>query len=350
LLDVLYVLQPQTIPTTISLSSWRNPQIKERFSALHLADGGWICNVAAAESFSDLIADFPQRSFSLAQSDSSADDEIHDEFFSVKRVDGDRADIFVEMLIRANWMLFADIEQTPFAVERAKLDTIDAAFRMLTAWVLGTPGRPVSRVTTWTSSGTDRQSMQRWIRGHQIFAALTQGLIAAFTELKSALIADDAGPTMGATVDLAVALLHGAGASFEFTGDMPSDDYMTIIRPSMTPPLVPDSFSGLLSSDHRVLVGMLRGMKPLLDSLHERRPEAHARIADALSEVYDSHRFVCERLVGKSPSLMMSTVSTKTGGDQIEKFKRLRMKAFEPSPAARVHNGIAPAAATAPSN
>jgi hypothetical protein len=47
---------------------------------------------------------------------------------------------------------------------------------------------------------------------------------------------------------------------------------------------------------------------------------------------------------------MMSTVSTKTGGDQIEKFKRLRMKAFEPSPAARVHNGIAPAAATAPSN
>jgi hypothetical protein len=138
-------------------------------------------------------------------------------------------------------------------------------------------------------------------------------------------------------IDLAVLLLHGSAASLEFTGNFPSKDYSELIRPSMAPPLVPDTFSGLLSIDHRVFIHSLRDMKPLLDALAHRSAGHHQRIASAVASVYDSHRFVCDRLVGKCPSLMMSSGSTKSGAEQIEKFKHLRLKVFEPERQAEVN-------------
>ncbi len=274
-----------------------------------------------------LAGELPPLTIAVSGPPGPPDDvDVHDEFFSIGRTAHDPPLVFLRSVIVANATFLRDVAAAPVEVGTEVLDALDAAFKAIAAWALGVESSAAGRVATWTG-GENRASMLRWIAGHQIFAVVTQGLIAAFRDLHAALTTADAA-ALAAAAEFTVVLLDGAAAALRFTGDMPSDDYLTIIRPRMTPPLVPETFSGLLAADHRYFVKMLRDMKPGLDLLRDLDPSEHARIADALGGVYDSHRFVCEQLVGSSPSLMMAGTNRKTGGEQIETFKALRMRAF----------------------
>lgn len=301
-----------------------------------LESARWNSNTDAAQA---LLFTLEKLNHHSSPSDSPAsDDNAHDEYFGIQRTHGPDCEIYLQTILRANLILFEDAWQSPFSISSDKLNCLDSAFSALLAWTLGSASAAsLPRVANWKSQGVVYHSMTRWIRGHQIFAALTQGLTAVFRDLRTALLHADRLRTANAA-DLAVLLLHGSAASLEFTGDFPSSDYTQIIRPSMTPPLVPDTFSGLLSIDHRYFIQLLREMKPLLDSLADLPDGSHQRIADAVASVYDSHRFVCDRLVGKNPSLMMASGSKKSGAEQIEKFKHLRMKVFETETRATVNS------------
>ncbi len=327
--EFLHTLPPQNVPSAEALRFAFSREVRDRSQALRLSGEAWDSNRTGALELRDFLDGLPLEEARDVRPHAASDDGVHDGFFYIKRVDGVRSAIFLRSLVWTNRLLLLDIEESPFQICTDQLDLVDRALAAIQAWTLGVTHAPARRVAIWKSAGGPYRSMRRWIRGHQIFSALTQGLLAALGELRGALSRGD-GPSADVAVDLIVVLLRGAGASLRFTGDMPSDDYLNIIRPSMAPPLVPETFSGVLSSDHRWFLRVLREMKPALDSLRAQRPEHHASIAQAVAGVYDSHKFVCDRLVGKSPSLMMSSSDNNaSGAEQIEHFKKLRMRVFE---------------------
>jgi hypothetical protein len=323
------ILPPQLIPPPAAVRRTLNPHILDQLA--RLAKQQWADNVDAAAALDSALQWLPIPADCPVAEKISRDDNAHDEYFGIQRAAGPATDLFVASVLRANLILYEDSWLSPFTLAPEKLNCLDSALSALILWTL-TPRSDAGiqpRIARWKSQDGPHHSMTRWIRGHQIFAALTQGLTAVFTDLRAALQqADD--HRAAQAVHLAVLLLNGSAVSLEFTGDFPAADYTQIIRPSMTPPLVPDTFSGLLSVDHRFFIQLLRDMKPLLDSMADHPDGRHQRIASAVASVYDSHRFVCDRLVGKCPSLMMASGSKKSGAEQIEKFKHLRLKVFEP--------------------
>lgn len=233
------------------------------------------------------------------------------------------------MVLWSNYLLLREVHDAPGVLPVHKLELMDRAFSVLLSRLLGVDPGSSERVAAWRTDGDAIVPIRRWKRGHAVFFALTQGLILAFSDLRDA-IADDDVAGRDAAVALVVALLRGSGASMEFTGSIAVEDFLSIIRPSMGPPALDESLSGLLSTDHRIFIALVREMKPLLDELARRSPAAHELIAQSVRDVYDAHRFVCERLVAGEPSLMTVAARQSTpGGEQIEKFKRLRLKTFE---------------------
>jgi hypothetical protein len=328
LIDELHVLRPQDVPTSDVSRVALGRSFAEEISGLSFAEKTWDSNESAARDVRARFAALPSGE-AVAAPPLREDEAIHDRFFHVARVDGCATELFFRSVVAGHVLFLDDLAEIPFDVAPDVLDRIDDAFKALESRSLGTAVASGRRVAVWKSANGPRRSLDRWIRGHQIFAVLTQGLIAAFRDVRAALGDVDA-PGLDAAVDFAELVLRGAGASLEFTGDLPSEDYLTIVRPSMAPPNVPETFSGLFSADHRYFVALLREMAPQLEALGERRPEHHARLAAGLGAVYDGHKFVCERLVGRSPSLMMmSGITQKSGVEQIEEFKKRRMKAFE---------------------
>ena len=328
MLSLFEVLHPWDIPALETLNLGIKPDFREACLAIG-DDRTAASNRNVAKEISLLLSGFPIKNIRESSTAANRDDSAHDGFFRIRRVEGHTPGIFVRTIVRAAWSLARDVDEAPVTLPPARLDAIDRALSDLLSCVVGAPARIDARVRRWKTRGSSHLSMQRWVRGHQIFASLTQGLVFAFQEIGIRAHREDPND-VGGFVDLAVTLLAGSAAALEFTGDFPPEDYSDIIRPSMRPPFVSDTFSGLLSIDHRHLVKILRELKPALDFVRERDAPRHGLLAQAISKVYDSHKFVCERFVGKSPSLRLEASSAKSGVEQLEHFKTLRMKVFEP--------------------
>jgi hypothetical protein len=167
---------------------------------------------------------------------------------------------------------------------------------------------------------------RRWIRGHRIFAVLTQCLIFEVGLFEEANRSQD-WSGVGESAEALGQLLRACAWSLELTGDYPAQMYESLVRETMSPPNQPDGFSGLLSSDHHLLVKRLREAKPAMELLRDRDPARHRLITDALAQVYDSHKFVCSRFVGaEKTSLLMAKSADRSGVDQLDKFKAIRLK------------------------
>jgi hypothetical protein len=232
------------------------------------------------------------------------------------------------MVLATRVMFLRDVEQARVTVSQDVLSVIDESLSALTACVLGPSVVAARQVTLWEWSDQSQESMVRWVRGHQLFAALTQGLIFTFQELGRAL-REGKSQQVRRWSDLSSNLLRGSAAAFEFTGDFPPEDYAEVIRPSMMPPQSEVGLSGLMSIDHRFLVQAMRDMRPALKALHEQDQARHEELSKDLTSVYDSHIHVCERFVGKQPSILTAGRSERSGPSLIEQFKTLRLKPFE---------------------
>jgi hypothetical protein len=166
----------------------------------------------------------------------------------------------------------------------------------------------------------------RWIRGHQIFAPLTQGLIFSLDALEAA---RDIGESFEAAA-LCRALLLASARALEFAGDFPVEIYRESIRASMETPYLPKGFSGLLSADHRRFVAKMRVLRPAIERLKTMAPKAHAGVVAALAQVYESHKFVCDRFVGSDEaSLLMASDCSRSAVEQIDRFKQMRLRALQ---------------------
>lgn len=268
----------------------------------------------------------------------------HDAYFRVARVSHADAPLaLAASFATAALILLTECEEGHTRLEAPRLQGL---LETLMAGAIGCVA-PVTAPPCFAEAAAQPViAMRRWLRGHQVFAVLTQGLIDALERLSAAVWAAVAAPGTSApatqisaelaSADLAransrvVALLDAACTALEFTGDFAPGDYQAVIRPSMMPPHLPASFSGLLSADHRVFIAKLRGMVPELEALRLAQPAAHQAIQAALGRVYDSHRFVCEQFVGGAASLRHEGEAAPAGGEQIARYKEARLRVFSP--------------------
>ena len=252
------------------------------------------------------------------------DSELHDTFFGVLRSEGPA--MFVHAVVAGMDKLRAEARQGSHDGRPenfvAAAEGLRLAFRIGTGFDPGAPKLAKPRSRTITPAGASR----RWLRGHQIFLVLTQAMLIVLAEME-----ENATSTARIdAVDKLCALMQASSAAMWLTGDFAPQIYEHLIRPAMAPPFMPDSFSGLFSSDHKLLVSRLRGMRSMFELGDNRLVAARSALATSFAAVYDSHIAVCTRFVGTDrKSLLMNDDANCDAIEQLEKFKRSRVRLVE---------------------
>jgi len=328
LTDPLDMLLPRDIPSESFVADWVSIIHGGDLTPPNRVGNAVFTNLAMSEEMRKVLSRIPQAGRAVLDSDGVVEDLAHDAYFHIRRVENDAATHFGRTAIHGRLIFLREVAEAPFTIPPSYLNEIDRSFADLLSCLAGGVVNSAPATTLWESEGTSCQPKPRWVRGHQIFAALTQGLIFSFQCMGRAL---RAGKNDGVQkwADLSISLLRGSAAAFAFTGDFPVEEYANTVRPSMMPPESEVGLSGLMSIDHRFLAQTMRDMRPALKSLSEHDPARHQGIASALTAVYDSHIHVCERFVGARPSILTEGRTKKSGPSLIEQFKTLRLKPFE---------------------
>lgn len=170
------------------------------------------------------------------------------------------------------------------------------------------PGEPPGE-----PSGARIDALLRWKLGHHSFFVLIQALIAVHQRLAATLNRQQ---WAQAEVVFAHAtrLWEGTVAAFQCAGDFAAEDYEGIVRPSMSPPLQREGFSGFFSSDHVTLIHVLKGLRPALQRLPSELLAAHQAYLRALDAAYEAHACVCEFFVGAGSSLRSGHLDRSASG------------------------------------
>lgn len=282
-----------------------------------------------ADAFAQMLKAQMPRAVSLAELGriGQCDMDTHDAYFGIARCDRFDARVLLGSQVMALSLLHKDLRGSATRVHVDRLRLLEQGLRLCIARVTGMPApshiMPLPRSSTPTSEAS---SARRWLRGHHMFAVLSQGLILCFSDI-SKMHASGETEKAVAAAEAAAFLLRASAASLEFTGDMPPEHYNNIVRIAMAPPIMPPGFSGLHSRDHRHLVKCMKDAKDALEALKLSHPDVYAGIPAALTEVYDSHKLVCSAFLGNSErSLLMASEAPISGAEQLENFKRSRLR------------------------
>jgi hypothetical protein len=254
-----------------------------------------------------------------------ADAAAHDRFFHVRRVYQSEATVFVRGIIMAATLFHTEMGSAYDVRDAQRFVALSAGFAALLGQIGGVRVAPVEHVAPAALAGpASVDPMWRWVLGHQIFAALTQGIIFELQELEAAIRGLDQDRARDA-LRLAGDLLVASAAAFRFTADFFPSAYTDVVRPRMMAQHVGEGFSGLLSADHRRLVAILVRTRPLMGEIATRFAMEHKRLTVALDHVYDAHKHVCARFVGdKKPSLRCPNNSPMPGVAQLDQYHRGR--------------------------
>lgn len=256
------------------------------------------------------------------------DNELHDAYFCVVRVDPRNMASHVEGIILAAQTLRCEMRSGSDRLGIADFgeiaDGIELAFTLATG--IRSPRIAMLR-TVHRAALSEAMIARRWMRGHQLFLVITQAMIASLNNLEVIVGHGGDDSEMAGAIEQLVRLLRAAAGSMRLTGDFPPDIYDTTIRPSMAPPELPDGFSGIFSSDHRFLVTRLREITPRFSGLKERLHDAHALLVKAFADLYDDHINVCANFVSSEKnSLLMADGARCTALEQLGKFKKSRLR------------------------
>ncbi len=141
-------------------------------------------------------------------------------------------------------------------------------------------------------------ALERWKIGHRLFFVELQMIILAIKEYEEE-------PNEEKIRNIAN-LIRGSAATMQFTADFAVSAYEEI-RESMG--YLDADFSGLFSSDHRIMINELKKLK----GVSEKRSRAYCELKDAIEVIYKAHALVCQRFVGDAGSLANSkTVAHET--------------------------------------
>ena len=252
----------------------------------------------------------------------------HDAYFRIRRIDDRPGVSYLRGLLQA-LAVFAQEARDP--LEARAYQVIPRALCSLWCDILDVPisgGLHHGKLSRSPMLQLAVHPVQRWVRGHQIFASLTQGLIWSMHRLGQA--ADGPPAAVPAALSRVTLLLEASAAAFRFTADFDPQHYRDTIRPSMCEPHVPKGFSGTLSSDHGFLVRQMAAMRPQLARLQISHPESYQAMSNALAMVYEDHKQVCEHFdVAQGPSLRgglrRDAQAGPSGAEMLDRFKHRRM-------------------------
>jgi hypothetical protein len=331
-IPIFHALPPELVPR--SRASSEAAEAARRDAAACSGLGARAASAELAAAIGRVLADMPvahsRTAAPTACPAAGADDVALDSYFGIVRLEGDAPRIFLRSVLQANLILLEEVHEGGSSLDEAELHKLDDALAAVVSHVLALPRDPPARVGSWNrAAARGSDPIRRWIRGHHVFVMLTQGLILALQDVEDALTAGRTGD-VAAALDLATMLMEGTAVAFRFTGDFAPMQYRDTVRPTMMPPLAPEGLSGVLSPDHRQLLQVLGRLKPRLKELELSACDGYGRFVTAFRAAYDDHIHVCSRFVGsKEPSLLMKAGEEKSAVQQLEYFKRLRMKVFQ---------------------
>lgn len=275
----------------------------------------------------------PRHAHELERLRSCVDDgDPHDAYFRVARTDCPAGEGYLRGLLHA---LGIHLSEAQSKEEAAAYRVVPHALKRLWCDALGvTADAPATgdRAEPLTFSRPAMQHLapdpvRRWVRGHQVFAVITQGLIWSFHQLGQAVEDKDGDATVRALNRLTL-LFDASAAGFRFASNFDPRHYADTIRPSMCEPHVAKGFSGTLSSDHGRLVSLMVLMRPVLAQVQAQCPQPYAAMTDALSALYEDHKFVCERFDGGTKASLRGEgrAGAHSGVEMLDRFKTQRMK------------------------
>jgi hypothetical protein len=260
-----------------------------------------------------------------------ADDAAHDRYFHVRRIAAAEGSAFLRTILLAAVLFHSELASRSAAGDPRRFAAVAGGLTALLGYIAGLPLAPVEHAALDEPAAQAAfDAMHRWIIGHQIFAALTQGIIFSLQEFEAAVRDRDEARARQALKVCADLMLASASA-FHFTADFPPAAYTDVVRPSMMGQAVGEGFSGLLSVDHRRLVATLVRIRPLMAQTAQRLAAEHERLKYALDQVYGDHKYVCARFVGtEQPSLRCPNASPLSGVEQLDRYQRSRMELLRP--------------------
>jgi hypothetical protein len=227
-LDRLHMLAPQAVPSELSMAEWCVGWHSEKPEWACAGDSSVpaqeVTNVELAGELARMLTAMPPAESPLALSESHADDVAHDAYFHVLRVHGCDPMVFARMAVSARLILLREVDEMPVTLDSHILGLMDHALADLVECVSGKRAPYVSR---WETRGSASKPMTRWVHGHQVFAALSQGLIFSFLSLGRAIRAGSS-EQVRRWAALSTSLLEGSGAAFYLPGILLSRNIWTL--------------------------------------------------------------------------------------------------------------------------
>lgn len=250
------------------------------------------------------------------QDSSPAACEVHDDFFVIRRAEGDSASLLAGAILLSDLLVQRDLAANGTTVDSDPDRMLIGVSGYLTA-----TAPPASEDHEWRAEDPAAAANHRWLVGHQRFFVLMQLLIVSVKQLRDKADAD-------AVRDFAW-LCRSSAHAMRYAADFPPEIYGEV-RDTMVPPVVNAGFSGLQTRDHRELVVQFRKLKQ--DGVMARLSRQDTdTVRGAVQEMYDAHLWVCDRFGGRTEqSLLMEQLGGKheTGLESAEKLARQRLGYF----------------------
>jgi hypothetical protein len=153
------------------------------------------------------------------------------------------------------------------------------------------------------------RAVRRWKLGHHCFHLYLVGMNTTLDAAHQALESSDWARLEQLLEDLYV-LFDATTAAMKYTTGFRPATYQSVIRPSMSEPMVSPGFSGQLNRDHEVMLGSLMLLR---NELRRRKSagqivddvdRAWRRVMSALARNRSQHMKVCEKFVTGGTSLL----------------------------------------------
>lgn len=242
-----------------------------------------------------------------------------DEYFQVVRADGRPVELLRTAMASTLELAVMDtLRGTTLTDEQ--ISRLAVGLHRIADWLLTPTAIDADAVASLVGDGAPVQTLDRWRTHHQVFFVMVHGMLYLLHVLEEALDREHA-PVVRAILSDFTDVMRGSAEVFRQAADFSVEDYNATIRPDMA--AHDPHFSGLFYADHKELVTSLRVLRRVGDDFSEELAE----LADAVAEIYGVHALVCERFVGRAPSLANSSLA-KVGPDSLRGKYLSRTKAM----------------------